>query len=97
MGTEQVLFFLTATIIMTGAGLAFLLPSILRGRSDNTLRNIFLAFGAKMFTGMGVLVVSLKVFEWSITVTAIGTVVSYMVALTAVTLISLKSIKRGNG
>lgn len=91
-----ILFFLAATVVMTGLGWWFLVRPIRRGEHDRVFQGFILALGAKALVGGACLVIALKVLAYSQAVAAIGTVTAYLVALVISTVAAITSLKRGS-
>lgn len=90
----QILYFLIATALMTGLGGWLLLPPLRNGDREGMYVRMMAGFAAKLLAGAGIFLLAWKVFAWSPTVSAIGSVAAYTVALIIVAILAAQAIQQ---
>jgi hypothetical protein len=90
----QVAFFVMSAALMAGVGLLLMAPVWKTGDASGLMTRLLLSFGAKLVLGVLVLVIALKGFGWSATVSAAGAIAAYFAGLAVITTATMKRTKR---
>jgi hypothetical protein len=91
----QVLYFMLASFLMSLMGVLLIIKPLKAKDYDTIFTKLTISFIGKLLLGVVFLLISWKVIGWGASISAFGMVSAYLVALIMVSVLAMRTAKRG--